>query len=258
MLHTPLDHKKLEKHHKRKDRSGHFSSEYIRVLLIRTLGNFMILSSLFMIAKTFYQPIKEEARYFVNKQIDKEYVVASEQNPDEPGVIQKDYSGNAQGGLAKMFNLKKVEVLVPTNTDFSIVVPKIGANAPVLANVDAANEPEYLEALKHGVAHTKGTAFPGEGGHMFFFAHSTDYIWNVGTYNAVFYLLYKLEPGDEINIFYKGQRYVYIVRQKEIVNPDQIEYITRKTDKEFITLQTCWPPGTTLQRQLVFAERVVE
>lgn len=257
MTHTPLNKKKLEKIHIKRENPG-VTSEYIMILLIRTVGNFMILSSLFMIGKTFYQPVKEEVRYLINNQIEKEYVVATESEVTNQKIIKDFSAAKQQGGLAKVFNLKQVELLNPVNPEFSIVVPKIGANAPILANVDAANEAEYLEALKKGVAHTKGTAFPGEGGHMFFFAHSTDYIWNVGSYNAVFYLLYKLEPGDEINLFYKGERFVYIVRQKEIVNPDQVEYITRKTDKEFITLQTCWPPGTTLQRQLVFAERVVE
>jgi sortase A len=111
-------------------------------------------------------------------------------------------------------------------------------------------------ALQKGVAHAKGTAFPGEGGHIFMFAHSTDYVWNVGTYNAVFYLLYKLEVGDEVNLFYKGTRYVYKVTGKQIVDPSQVEYLTRKTPNELLTLQTCWPPGTTLKRMLVFAEPV--
>lgn len=254
-MHTPLDHHKLHKKHE-KQRQKETAFEYTKILVIRTIGNFMILSSLFMIAKTFYQPLKEEAKYFLENQVDKQYVVATAETAPK---IERDFSAQGtKGGLAKVLNIKQVEVLTPVNPEFSIVVPKIGANAPILANVDAANEAEYLEALKHGVAHTKGTAFPGEGGHIFFFAHSTDYIWNVGTYNAVFYLLYKLEIGDEVNIFYKGQRYTYRVREKKIVNPDEVEYITRKTDKEFITMQTCWPPGTTLQRQLVFAERVVE
>ena len=90
------------------------------------------------------------------------------------------------------------------------------------------------------------------------FAHSTDFAWNVGTYNALFYLLYKLEIEDEIDLFYKGQRYVYRVTGKEVVDPTETEYLTRKSDREFLTLQTCWPPGTTLKRQLIFAERVVE
>ncbi|MFZ1619337.1 MAG: sortase, partial [Microgenomates group bacterium] len=76
-------------------------------------------------------------------------------------------------------------------------------------------------------------------------------------YNAIFYLLYKLEKNDEVNLFYKGQRYRYQVVSKQIVDPSQVEYITRKTNKEFLTLQTCWPPGTTLKRQLIFATRII-
>jgi len=61
-----------------------------------------------------------------------------------------------------------------------------------------------------------------------------------------------------VNIFYKGQRFVYKVIDKKIVDPNQVEYLTRKSKKEFLTLQTCWPPGTTFKRLLVFAVRKVE
>lgn len=227
------------------------SSDYLRILILRTIGNFLILGSLFMIAKTFYIPVKEEITYFINAKFQKTYVVVSpqEQPPEDK---------QATGGLAKLFQVKQIEALVPQDPNFSVVIPKIGANARVLANVDAANDKVYLAALQKGVAHAAGTAFPGEGGHIFLFAHSTDYIWNVGTYNGVFYLLPKVNKGDEIDIFYKGQRYVYRVVDKVIVDPSRVEYITRKTNKEFVTLQTCWPPGTTLQRLLVFATRVAE
>ncbi len=232
------------------------SWEYIMILLLRTLGNFLIFASLFIIAKTFYSPVAEEVKYFVDQQTQKEYIVAA---PQEAAVIEKEYSGKAKkGALAQALNVKPVEVLVPKDPEFSVVIPKIGANANVIANVDAGNETEYLDALQHGVAHAEGTAFPGESGHIFLFAHSTDYIWNVGTYNAVFYLLYKLEVGDEVNIFYKGERFVYKVTGKEIIDPSQVEYLTRKTDSEFLTLQTCWPPGTTLKRMMIFAEPIVK
>jgi len=207
-----------------------------------------------MIGKTFYQPAKEEVRYFVNQYFNKKYMVKTDnitfkldQNTNQP-----------KGGLAKLLNIKPIEMLTPKDPNFSIVVPKIGANAGILPNINPADEKIYLEALKHGVAHAQGTAFPGEGGHIFLFAHSTDYIWNVGYYNAVFYLLYKLEKDDEVNLFYKGQRYVYRVSDKAMVNPSQVEYLTRKTNREFLTLQTCWPPGTTLKRLLIFAVRKTE
>jgi len=225
--------------------------EYLKILILRTAGNFLVFSSLFMIGKTFYQPVKEEVRYYIDRRFNKKYVVATADTPIKLPEPPK-------GGLAKALNIKPVEVLRPVNPDFDIIIPKIGANAKIIAAVDVNDEDTYLEVLRNGVAQAMGTAFPGQGKHIYLFAHSTDYIWNVGTYNAIFYLLYKLENKDEIDLFYKGHRYVYKVIGKQIVDPSRVEYLTRQTNKEFLTLQTCWPPGTTLQRLLVFATRVAE
>jgi sortase A len=204
-------------------------------------------------AKTVYQPVFEEVRFFMNDITKKTYVVSGS-NP----TPQETPEAGQSGRFAQLFQKNNVEVLVPEDPEFSLVIPKIGANARVVKNVNAASEQEYLDALKSGIAHARGTGFPGEGGHIFLFAHSTDYIWNIGSYNAVFYLLYKLEIGDEINMFYKGQRYVYKVKEKAIIEPTDVEYLTRQTDYELLTLQTCWPPGTTLKRLIIGAERKVE
>ncbi|MEK7071223.1 MAG: sortase [Patescibacteria group bacterium] len=216
------------------------NSDYYKVFLLRTVGNFLIFSSLFFMVKTFYNPVREEIRYFLNKQKGTKYVVAPEKTKS----------------LTQLFKEKNVQILTPEDPDFSIVRPKVGANARVIANVDVGNEAEYLRALQGGVAQAAGSSYPDEKGHMYLFAHSTDYFWNVGTYNAVFYLLYKLEKNDEIDVFYKGHRYIYKVVGKQEVDPSQVEYLTRKTKKEFLTLQTCWPPGTTLKRLLIFATKV--
>lgn len=229
------------------------TSEYVKILVLRTIGNFLILASLFMIAKTFYLPVREELRFFIEKTIQKKYVISDR---TKGKVLVKE--DTPKGLLARTFNIKQTEILTPEDPNYSIVIPKIGANSRILANIDASKEKVYLDALNKGVAHALGTAFPGEGGHIFLFAHSTDYFWNVGTYNAVFYLLSKLEKNDEVDVFYKGQRYLYRVIDRKIVDPSQVEFITRKTNKEFLTLQTCWPPGTTLKRLLVFAVRVAE
>lgn len=218
--------------------------DFMRVLILRTIGNFLVLTSLFLIVKTFYLPVQEEVHYLVDKFTGKTYVVSEKPIP--------------KGKLAELLKNQNVEFLVPKDPEFSIVIPKIAANANVIPNVNPANEREYLKALKQGVAHTLGTSYPGDGGHIFLFAHSTDYFWNVGTYNAVFYLLYKLQVGDEVDMFYKGKRYLYKVESTKIVNPSEVQYLTRKTDYELLTMQTCWPPGTTLKRLLVFARRVVE
>ncbi len=245
---TKLAKKHLIRHHIDKITS----SEYFRVLILRTIGNFILLSSIFMILKTIYPPLKEEIKYFVNNTLlKKQYVVHEKEKYLKPLKIEK-------GLLAKTLNFNQVEILKPVDSNFSLVVPKIAANSRIIANTDPSDEKIYLDVLNRGIAHAQGTAFPGEGGHIFLFAHSTDYFWNVSVYNAIFYLLYKLEKGDEVNLFYKGHRYVYRVIGKEVVDPEEVHYLTRKTNREFLTLQTCWPPGTTLKRLLVFAVRVVE
>jgi len=227
--------------------------EYLYLLTLRTVGNFLILTSLFFIAPTTSAPVRQEVKFMMDQLTNKTYVVATKQE-ETKFSLQK--AGDIKGLLTRNVNGKTETVLVPEDPDFSIVIPKIGANAKVIPGGDVTNESIYSAALKKGVAQALGTAFPGEGGHIFLFAHSTDYWWNVSTYNAVFYLLGKLEKGDEINIFYKGQRYVYKVIDHTIVDPSQVEYITRKTNTEFLTLQTCWPLGTTFKRLLVFATRV--
>src|SRR3989338_3920143 len=229
--------------------------EYAKILTLRTIGNFLVLSSLFLIAKTFYLHVREEIRYFIDNKIQKQYIVL--ENEKSKVESQKELE-QPKGLLAKALNLKEVEFLVPQDPNFSVVIPKIGANAKILSNVDASDEKVYLDALNKGVAHALGTKFPGESGHIFLFAHSTDYFWNVGTYNAIFYLLNKLSKGDEVDVFFKGQRYVYQVINSVIADPSQVEYLTRKSNKELLTLQTCWPPGTTLKRLLVFASRATE
>jgi sortase A len=148
--------------------------------------------------------------------------------------------------------------LSPVNTDFSIIIPKIDAVAPIIDNVDPLNQTEYLKALKEGVAHAKGTAYPGGAGNVYLFAHSTDAFYNVGKYNAVFYLLGKLTKGDEVFIYYQGEKIKYIVNQVKVVGPEEVQYLAGNSDQNTLTLQTCYPPGTTIDRLIVIANEVKE
>jgi len=148
----------------------------------------------------------------------------------------------------------KKEEIAPPNKDFSIVIPKLGAAAPVIAKVDPLNQSEYLAALKKGVAQAKTSALPDEGGNTFIFAHSTDTFYNVGKYNAVFYLIGKLDKGDEILIYYQGRKYTYQVEEKKVVGAGEIKYLERTWGENTLVLQTCYPPGTTLKRLIVIAK----
>lgn len=231
--------------------------KFTRIFIFRLIGNYLILTSLFFIIKTFYEPAVSEVRYFVdNSLLHKTYVVVTQPNvkpQDDP-----DFRAPETSQLASFFNISQIQTIAPVDPNFSIVIPKIAANARIIPNVNTADEKDYLESLKFGVAHAAGTYFPGQNRNIFLFAHSTDYVWNINTYNAVFYLLYKLEADDEVNVFYNGKRHVYKVTGKRVVEPNEVNYLTNQSDGELLTLQTCWPPGTTLKRLLVFAKPKVE
>lgn len=148
--------------------------------------------------------------------------------------------------------------ITPVDRQYGIVIPKIGANAHVIPNVDPFNSTVYETALTKGVAQAKGTANPGTPGNIFLFAHSSENFYYALRYNSVFYLLTKLQTGDMIFLYYKNNRYIYRVDKKTLVKPDAVSYITGAGTGETLTLMTCWPPGTDYERLLVTARRDTE
>jgi LPXTG-site transpeptidase (sortase) family protein len=148
--------------------------------------------------------------------------------------------------------------ITPINTDFAIIVPKIGINAPVIADVDPLNPKAYALALSEGVAHSNLSYLPNENGTVYLFSHSTNYEWFVKDLNAVFYLLKNLENGDSIVLMYKGVRYTYELNRVEIVKPEAISYLLPQSGVKSLILQTCWPPGSTTERMLLFADLIDE
>jgi len=144
-------------------------------------------------------------------------------------------------------------------TDFSLVIPKVSAAAKVIPNVNPANEEEYRQALKSGVAHALGSSLPGSDGTIYIFAHSTNSLANVSKYNAIFYQLKDLVAGDKIIIFYEGQRFVYQVTDNLTTTATDTSWLTSTPaggQEEKLVLQTCWPPGTSLKRLIVIARPV--
>lgn len=174
-------------------------------------------------------------------------------------VIWQEISYNLKNINSLNFpNTLNSKIIEPVNKDFTIVIPKISANSRVIDNVDPFNSKEYQVALTRGVAHARGTAYPGEPGNDFIFAHSSENWYIANRYNSVFYLLDKLVTGDEIDIYYKTHKYIYKVFSKKIVSPTEISYLNpsgtgRSRPTPTLTLMTCWPPGTTLNRLIIQA-----
>lgn len=147
--------------------------------------------------------------------------------------------------------------LVPVNKDFSVVIEKLGVSAPIVADVSITDEKAYFAALKDGVAHASTSPYPSEDpGNVYLFAHSAVNFWELGKYAKVFNLLRKLDVGDDIHVFYDNKDYRYQVVNKEVYDGWNTYPITRTVIEPTLTLQTCDPPGTTINRLVVTSKLV--
>lgn len=216
-----------------------------KILAVRTIGNFIVLSALIGLFFTFWPILSVTTVHTIDKVRGKKFEAVSTAS----GATES--FGSLLGKKDENLN-----ILVPKDPNFSIIVEKIGADAPIVANVNAADKNSYTPALRRGVAHALGTAFPGQPGVTYLFAHSTDTIFNVPRYNAIFYLLWDLDPGDKIVVFFEGKRYDYVVTQTKITEPEDVSYFTLQTQEQILVMQTCYPPGTTWKRFLVIAKPV--
>lgn len=140
---------------------------------------------------------------------------------------------------------------IPVSEEFFLEIPKINLTSTIISNVDSSNEESYTEKLKNGVAHAKGSYFPGDGGPIVLFSHSTDTLAHIIQYNARFYGLKDLEIGDPLTIHFKGKVFPYTISEKKIIDPQNLDALRQANSKLILT--TCYPPGTDWQRLIVFA-----
>ena len=164
---------------------------------------------------------------------------------------------SAFGKLLKQVVPVNPILLEPVNKDFAVVIEKIGVNSPVIAGVPVTDPTAYNEALKSGVAQAAGSALPSDPrGNVYLFAHSSLNFWQLGQYATVFNLLGKLSAGDKVHLFYQNQDYVYQVVNREVVAGFNTYPLERRTIEPILTLQTCDPPGTTINRLVVTAKLI--
>lgn len=168
---------------------------------------------------------------------------------------------------AEKFNQKNTALLLDyeiTPYQNRILIPKIGKNIPVVdvENNVVQNSKEwhkiFMRELANGVIKYPGSADPGQIGNSFIFGHSSNFPWAKGQYNEVFALLDKLESGDEIVTFHGQKKYTYKVFDKKVVKPGYVSALETNNERKLMTLMTCWPVGTTLNRLLVLAEMTEE
>jgi len=225
------------------------SRRFKLILFVRFFGYLIFFTGLLSFIFVLGPLVQAEVKYRVDRVFGVKHQIAiSTSRPSDPSEVSP---GPGFGSVQAQEN-----TIIPASTQYGIVIEKINANAKVVANVDPANEREYVRALSQGVAEALGSTPPGQMGNLYLFSHSTDAPWNIIRYNAIFFLLRELEPGDRVIIFYRNIRYDYVVFDKTIVSPSDVSFLTNRYDSAVLTLQTCDPPGTLFNRLIVRARLV--
>lgn len=137
-----------------------------------------------------------------------------------------------------------------------VIIPKINVDVPVVYDVGTNDEKAIQNALEYGVVHYPGTAVPGQNGNVVVVGHSSNNLLNKGKYKFAFVLLNRLQIGDTITMQYGGKRYVYKVYETVIVKPTDVGVLGPTDKTASLTLITCDPPGTSINRLVVKAEQI--
>ena len=155
----------------------------------------------------------------------------------------------------------KIEI---TPYENRVVIPKIGKNIPLVEiknrKIDSEHELEdiFMKELENGVVRYPGSAIPWEEWNSFIFGHSSNFPWMNGDYNEVFSNLNFLEEWDEIIIYYNQKKFKYIVKEKRVIKPGDVSVLKKNISKKELSIMTCWPIWTTLNRLVVTGEMVEE
>lgn len=231
---------------KEAERSKITKKRYLTILFFRTLGNSLVVTAVFWLVYAFYPVLKVEFFYQLDKARGVQREVAiGEALPEPP-----------KSSFGEILRKPKPLTITPVSREFGIVIPKINANGQIIPNVDPRDYQEYSKKLLEGIAHARGSVFPGEIGNCYLFAHSVGHLWEIPRYNAQFYLLHNLQEGDLIHLFYRGRQYDYKVVEKIVVSPSDTSYLNILSHEPILTLQTCYPPGTTWRRLIVIAKLI--
>jgi sortase A len=146
-------------------------------------------------------------------------------------------------------NQKNPSELAKTVNKNTIYLDKINVKAPIIFNVP--NDADSVAAnLQNGVIHIAGAAHPGEIGNVFLTGHSSNFVWARGNYNNIFSRLNNLQVNDNIVINYNDVIYIYRVSDKYVASASAIGNLKQNNNSE-ITLMTCYPIGTNINRLII-------
>lgn len=131
-------------------------------------------------------------------------------------------------------------------TTFNISISKLRIHYANVSTIDT-------DLSKHLILYP-GTSIPPSKGNAVIFGHSSIPSWfNPNNYQTIFATLHTLKVGDEIIATVNAKEYKYVVESIRVTTPDDMSIFTQDTEKSYLTLLTCTPPGTTWKRLIIKA-----
>ena len=147
-------------------------------------------------------------------------------------------------------------------SDNRVALPALERNIPLIEVPTHQNwqqlEQNIQKGLQSGVVVHPISRKPGGYGNFFLTGHSSYYAWDPGRYKDVFSVLHEMEIGDEIDVYWQGQKYIYRTREIKVIKPTDVSVLEQPSDKSIVTLMTCTPIGTNKNRLIVVGELVDE
>jgi sortase A len=143
--------------------------------------------------------------------------------------------------LAQLSAPQQIEAVAPQPlSPVRIEIPGIEVRANIYSGDD-------WFSMEKGVGHLTGSANPGEQANMVLSAHND-------IYGEIFRKIEFLQPGDQVIVeANNGQRFTYVVTDKQVVEPDET-WVLERGNQAIVTLITCHPYRVDTHRMVVFAE----
>jgi LPXTG-site transpeptidase (sortase) family protein len=164
------------------------------------------------------------------------------------------------GFISGIFDSKSIasEGIQPENhemlsQDNRLEIPKIGISVPLIV-LPKATQKDLPGLLDQGAVYYPGSSLPGQTGETVILGHSAPLQWPQIKHDWIFSRISELNRGDEISVYYNGQKYVFYVSGKFFLDRGEELPATLTNSKNVVVLISCWPPGKDIKRIAVTAE----
>lgn len=197
----------------------------------RILTNVGLTAALLLSLYLIFAPIVPALDYYFRSLTGRQYENRAGDDGGERSTDSEEYSLGLEGRRGESDYFK----------DDIVVIPSIGVDMDVI-------EGKSEKALDKGVWIRPTASTPNRGSNTVLTAHRFSYLDG----GRSFYHLDKLKSGDEVILYWKGDRYRYIVRDAKVVKPSAVE-VEAPTQSPLLTLYTCTPLWTAANRLVITA-----